>query len=106
MTLPTLPKPCTATWVSSGRFPARLMTSSVTNATPRPVASVRPREPPSSTGFPVTTADECCPVIIVTVSTIQAIVDSSVFTSGAGMSFSGPMSGRIAAVYLFVRRST
>ena len=49
-------------------------------------------------GFPVTTADDCWPVIIVTVSTIHAIVESSVFTSGAGMSRSGPMIGRIAAV--------
>ena len=70
----------------------------MTNATPRPVASVRPRDPPSSTGLPVTTSGECLPVIIVTVSTIQAMVCSSVFTSGAGMSCSGPMIGRIAAV--------
>jgi hypothetical protein len=38
------------------------------------------------------------PVIIVTVSTIQAIVCASVFTSGAGMSCSVPMIGRIATV--------
>jgi hypothetical protein len=68
------------------------------HATPRPVASVRPREPPSSIGFPVTTSGGCLPVIIVTVSTIHAMVCSSVFTSGAGMSCSGPMIGRIAAM--------
>ena len=54
----------------------------------------------------MTTSGEWWPVIIVTVSTIHAIVDSSVFTSGAGMSRSGPMIGMIAAVYRFVRRST
>src|ERR671934_139063 len=42
--LPTLPNPCTATRVSSGRLPARLSASSATNATPRPVASVVVRD--------------------------------------------------------------
>ncbi len=53
---PTLPKPCTMTRVPSMDMPRCLMASSQTTEMPRPVASLRPREPPRLTGLPVTTA--------------------------------------------------
>src|SRR6266700_2485088 len=58
--------------------------------TPRPVASRRPRDPPSSMGLPVTTAVVACPTCMEYVSITQAMVCSPVPTSGAGMSRSGP----------------
>ena len=39
-------------------------------------------------------------------SIIQAMIRSSVFTSGAGMSRSGPMKGRISLAYRRVSRSS
>ncbi len=53
---PTLPNPCTATRVPLIGMPSFLSASRVTSMQPRPVASRRPREPPISTGLPVTTA--------------------------------------------------
>jgi hypothetical protein len=47
-------------------------------------------------GFPVTTAGAVYPWCIEYVSMIQAIVCEFVFTSGAGMSRSGPMSSMIS----------
>ena len=52
---------------------------------------MRPSDPPSGIGLPVTTAGDVYPTCIEYVSMIQAIVWELVFTSGAGMSFSGPM---------------
>jgi hypothetical protein len=52
---PTLPKPCTTIVAPLGLTPRRAISSSATIETPRPVASTRPREPPISSGFPVTT---------------------------------------------------
>ena len=52
---PTLPKPWTATVALLISMPTCLADSRVTIITPRPVASRRPSDPPSSTGFPVTT---------------------------------------------------
>jgi len=42
-------------------------------------------------GLPVTTAGDVYPTCIEYVSMIQAMVWELVLTSGAGMSFSGPM---------------
>ncbi len=61
---PTLPKPCTATRAPSSTSPVRRAASTPTVNTPRPVASTRPSEPPSSTGLPVTTPVAVAPVFM------------------------------------------
>ena len=67
--------------------------------TPRPVASRRPSEPPSTTGLPVTMAVSVRPTCIEYVSITHAITCSLVLTSGAGTSLSGPMASMISATY-------
>ena len=52
---PTLPKPCTAMRAPLSVMPNFASASRVTIMHPRPVASRRPRDPPISTGLPVTT---------------------------------------------------
>ena len=69
-----------------------------TNSAPREVASSRPSEPPMTSGLPVTTPRTEWPLFIENVSKIHAIVVPSVPTSGAGMSFSGPISLMISLV--------
>jgi hypothetical protein len=59
---------------------------------PCAVACVRPAEPPSSRGLPVTHAGMCCFLCIENVSMNHAMICGFVFTSGAGTSMSGPMS--------------
>ena len=59
----------------------------------------RPRVPPMAIGLPMTDAATVCPRCIDSVSMIQAMVCEPVFTSGDGMSLSGPMSGLISVVY-------
>ena len=54
-TLPTLPKPCTATRAPSRSRPMRRAASRPVTKTPRPVALTRPSEPPRCIGLPVTT---------------------------------------------------
>ena len=66
--------------------------------TPRPVASRRPRLPPSEIGLPVTTPVDVRPWLTENVSIIQPMIRSSVLTSGAGMSLSGPMTNPISLV--------
>ena len=73
---------------------------------PREVASTRPSEPPIASGLPVTTPSTEWPLFIEYVSKIQAIVEPSVPTSGAGMSFSGPISLMISLVKRRVIRSS
>jgi len=73
-------------------------------ATPRPVASLRPNDPPRGIGLPVTISMTDLPSSIVTVSAIQAIVWALVLTSGAGISRLGPRMGRMAVVKRRVRR--
>ena len=63
---------------------------------PRAVALRRPRVPPTASGLPITDAAIVWPRCIDSVSMIQAIVCDPVFTSGAGMSLSGPMRGPIS----------
>ncbi len=86
-----------ATRVSSTLRPWCFSVASVTYMTPRLVASWRPAEPPTDSGLPVTTPSAECPTFMEYVSMIQAMIWSSVPTSGAGMSRSGPMNGRISA---------
>ena len=62
------------------------------------MASSRPTEPPTDSGLPVTTPRTEWPTFIEYVSKIQAITCASVPTSGAGMSFSGPISLMISVV--------
>src|SRR2546422_11550041 len=73
---------------------------------PRDVASSRPSEPPMTSGLPVTTPGWAKPLFIEIVSMIHAIVWLSVYTSGAGMSFSGPMMIEISEAYRRVMRSS
>ncbi len=62
---------------------------------PCPVALSRPSEPPHSSVLPVTTprvlSRSCAVTLFMYVSIIQTMVWAFVFTSGAGMSYSGPM---------------
>ena len=53
---PTLPKPCTTIRLPLSVSPRRGAASRAISMSPRPVASTRPREPPSDRGLPVTTA--------------------------------------------------
>ena len=57
---PTLPKPRMATVAPRKLIFFTLQASSTTYRTPRPVASVRPSEPPMETGLPVTTPGAAC----------------------------------------------
>ena len=66
--------------------------------TPRPVASLRPTEPPIASGLPVTTPSTEWPWFIENVSKIHAITCELVPMSGAGMSRSGPISLTISDV--------
>ena len=63
--------------------------------TPCPVALSRPSVPPEATGLPVTTPLTLClfttPTVFMYVSMAHAMVCALVPTSGAGMSYSGPM---------------
>ncbi len=61
---PTLPKPCTTTFVPCSFMPSFFSASRVTIMHPRPVASRRPSDPPISTGLPVTTAVTVCRLCI------------------------------------------
>ena len=61
---PTLPKPCTATRAPSMLRPICAAASQAMVNTPRPVASRRPSEPPTSTGLPVTTPVAVSPMFI------------------------------------------
>jgi hypothetical protein len=97
-TLPTLPKPCTASVVPATFMPRCRSASFVTIMQPRPVASRRPSEPPISTGLPVTTAVTVCRWCMEYVSITHAITRSFVLTSGAGTSESGPSVWMIPAV--------
>jgi hypothetical protein len=92
---PTLPKP----W-STARLPTKGRPSSrnATRAQSRHPADVAPewlRVPPSDSGLPVTDAGMAWPLTIESVSMSQAMTRPSVFTSGAGMSTSGPSRGLI-----------
>ena len=96
---PTLPKPCTATVMAvEAAVAASPAASRMQKRPPRAVASSRPSEPPIDSGFPVTTPSTEWPLFIEYVSKIQAIIAPSVPTSGAGMSFSGPISLMISVV--------
>src|SRR5207245_9894411 len=103
---PTLPNPWTAT-LAPLRFSFTFLPASrVAYIMPRDVASSRPSEPPITSGLPVTTPGCANPLFIEIVSMIQAIVWLSVYTSGAGMSFSGPMIIEISDAYRRVMRSS
>ena len=76
--------------------------------TPWPVAFSRPCDPPQARLFPVTTARprvrSTVDTVFTYVSIIQSIVCEFVPTSGAGMSYSGPMFVPSACVKRRVRR--
>ena len=94
---PTFPYPWMATRVSSTDIPRCFSVELVMYVTPRAVAAPRPFDPPTDRGFPVTTPGTEYPTFMEYVSMIQAMIWSSVPMSGAGMSRSGPISGRISA---------
>ena len=56
--------------------------------------------------MPVTTPCAACPTVIAYVSMIHAIVCASVYMSGPGISWSGPIIGTISLAYLRVIRSS
>jgi hypothetical protein len=95
---PTLPYPCTATVVSDRGLFCRFESSRVTMATPLPVASLRPCEPPRAMGLPVTISIVEVFCSMQAVSAIQAMIWASVLTSGAGISRLGPRMGKIMVV--------
>src|SRR2546427_12862295 len=104
--MPTFPKPWTAT-VAPFRLSFTFDAASrVAYMRPRDVASSRPRDPPITSGLPVTTPGCANPLFIEIVSMIHAIVWLSVYTSGAGMSFSGPMMIEISDAYRRGMRSS
>ena len=70
------------------------------------MAPSRPTDPPMESGFPVTTPSTEWPTFIEYVSKIHAITCAFVPTSGAGMSFSGPISLMISVVKRRVSRSS
>src|SRR2546423_4794847 len=88
-TEPTLPKPWIDTVVPFTGMPRCCSASFVTIMQPRPVASRRPSEPPSSTGFPVTTAVVGCPTRIEEVGITPALTPPFLFTSGGGTAEAG-----------------
>ena len=96
--LPTLPKPCTAAVMPASERSCFATASRMQKRLPRAVASSRPSEPPIVSGLPVTTPRTEWPLFIEYVSKIHAITEPSVPTSGAGMSFSGPISLMISLV--------
>ena len=96
--LPTLPKPCTATRMPASERSCFATASRMQYSAPRAVASSRPSDPPIVSGLPVTTPRTEWPLFIEYVSKIHAITEPSVPTSGAGMSFSGPISLMISVV--------
>ena len=71
-------------------------TAAMQRSAPRAVALRRPRVPPMAIGLPMTEAATVWPRCIESVSMIHAIVCEPVFTSGDGMSLSGPSSGLIS----------
>ncbi len=68
MTEPTLPNPCTTAVACSGLILSSPSASAMQNTTPRPVASLRPTHPPSSTGLPVTISGHAYPTFMEYVS--------------------------------------
>ena len=60
--------------------------------TPKPVASVRPREPPRPTGLPVIMPGKCWPVMVSYSSSSHIMCWPLVITSGAGTSMLLPSS--------------
>ena len=92
-----MPYPWMATRVSSTAIPRCFRVAPVMYMTPRAVAAPRPLEPPTERGLPVTTPGTEYPTFIEYVSMIQAMICSSVPMSGAGISRSGPIRGRISA---------
>src|SRR5216684_2106787 len=103
---PTLPNPWMATDAPLMSNPRCFADSRVAIVTPRPVASWRPSDPPSSSGLPVTTAVSVWPTCMLYVSITHAMTCSLVLTSGAGTSFSGPMASMISATYRRVSASS
>src|SRR6266511_3653422 len=72
---------------------------------PRPVACSRPSEPPRAMGLPVRMAG-VSPYIRLYSSYIHPISRAPVFTSGAGMSVYGPITGAISRMNDRERRSS
>jgi hypothetical protein len=92
---PTLPKPWMATRAPAIGRPRRWNAERAATTRPLEVAPEWARVPPSDIGLPVTDAGRWPWLVMVSVSISQAMTRPSVFTSGAGMSRSGPMSGAI-----------
>ena len=92
-----LPNPCSATFAPLRPMPRALAASLTQYAVPRPVATFLASEPPMSMSLPVITPGICLlPLSLLYTSMICTISVPVVYTSGAGMSFSGPMISAIS----------
>ncbi len=76
--LPTFPNPWIAILIVSFSMSVLFNASSSTQIPPRDVAMFRTLLPPNSTGFPVTMAGTCFPLIFSNSSSIQTIIWLSV----------------------------
>ena len=103
---PTLPNPWTTARAPATGMSSAAKTARTQRTTPDAVAPVCRRIPPTASGLPVTTSGSERPWSMSSVSSSQAMTRSSVLTSGAGMSRSGPSSGAISNVYRRVSRSS
>src|SRR5260221_4359306 len=83
---PTFPNPWTAHVALYGLIFNFSIAARVVTITPRPVASVLPRDPPNTSGFPVTTALTVIPWVREYSSINQAISRGPVPISGDGQS--------------------
>lgn len=89
-TEPTWPNPWMTTEVVSGSRFISWAACAAHAATPHPVASKPPREPPSSAGLSLMAAGQCIPVICSYSSSIQAMACFPVPISAPGMSVKAP----------------
>ncbi len=96
--VPALPNPIIATFALERSSLISLAASRRVNIPPLAVASLRPSDPPTAMGLPVTTPNWFFPLMMEYSSIIHAIIWPVVYTSGAGMSMSGPMSCQSARI--------
>ena len=83
----------------AGSIFRRSSARSIKNATPLPVDSLLPADPPKNTGFPVTISLTVCPMWTLYVSMNHAMICSFVPMSGPMMSVCGPTNGIISCMY-------
>ena len=95
---PTFPKPCSTARLPTNGTSKAAKAARTQVTTPDAVAPAWAGVPPRARGLPVTDPPTSIPCTFSMVSMSQAITRPSVFTSGAGMSRSGPSKGMISSV--------